>query len=291
MKNIKVWRIVWMVAILATLSIILYLVVLYKVVWEHKDLNTYLYFYDCNGEVCSTTNKMDDYYNRVVCEDDVCPHIENIAGNSLILKNDSKSWIYNYIDGEIVNDNYIEYRYIGNDNYIVTTADNKQGIINIDGSIVFNPDYDKIMDYMDGFISYMLNGKYGIASTDGQHNIEAKFEDIVLLNTNSFAGRIDNVYQIYSYSDSANKGTGNYDYVYQVNDVILVVNNNKIDILDANLKSTLLLKIDTFYSYTTEKERDSLNIYSDGENVYFRVFIDEYNYNSYVYGITNKKLI
>ena len=50
------------------------------------------------------------------------------------------------------------------------------------------------------------------------------------------------------------------------------------------------MKINTFYEYTTEKERKSLNIYSDDENIYFRVFINESEYTTYKYNIESKKL-
>ena len=79
--------------------------------------------------------------------------------------------------------------------------------------------------------------------------------------------------------------------MYSDNGIIVVSYNKKIDILDDKLSSLLLMKIDTFYDYTTGQERDSLNIYSDDNFIYFKVFISENEYNEYRYDIYNKKLL
>ena len=58
-----------------------------------------------------------------------------------------------------------------------------------------------------------------------------------------------------------------------------------------DLKSTLLMKINTFYVYQTEKERNSLNLRSDGVYIYFDVFTNENEYTSYKYDIATKRLV
>ena len=281
MKSSKLWRIIWIVGIYVVLGLILYLVVIYKVEWEHKDLNTYLYLYDCNRELCTSTNVQDDYYSKILCEDDICPYIYDINGDDLILKRENKVWIYNYIDDEIIDDKYKDYRYIGNDMYVVLDNADNYGVIDGLGNILVELKYDYIDDYKDGFISYVKNNLYGIVSTDDVYNIDHNYEDVVLINDKIFAGMKENVYYLYSYNDVDNDNANRYDYVYADDDVILVINNKKIDILDTNLNSTLLMKINTFYEYTVEKERDSLEIYSDGEYIYFKVFVNEFEYTDY----------
>ena len=54
MRSSKIWRIIWIVGIYAVLVLILLLVIDYKVRWESKDLNTYLYFYNCNNNLCAS---------------------------------------------------------------------------------------------------------------------------------------------------------------------------------------------------------------------------------------------
>ena len=71
----------------------------------------------------------------------------------------------------------------------------------------------------------------------------------------------------------------------------MIFKDKKIDILNTNLNSVLLMKIDSFYEYTKGQERDSLDIYSDGENIYFNVFINENEYTSYKYSIKDKKIV
>ena len=51
------------------------------------------------------------------------------------------------------------------------------------------------------------------------------------------------------------------------------------------------MKIDGFYDYITEREKGSLDIYTDDEYIYFNVFINENEYTSYKYDIKNKKII
>lgn len=291
MKSSKVWKIIWIGGIYILLFVILYLVVLYKVEWEYKDLNTYLYLYDCSYELCSSTINQDKYYNRILCEDGVCPYIDEIIDNNLILRNNNVSWIYNYVTGEIVNNRYIDYRYIGNDMYVVGDRDNKYGVISNDGTILVDVKYPYIDDYNNNYISYMENGLYGILNNDDDtYIVSADYKDIVLLNNNIFAGLKDNVYQLYSYENGDVVNSNRYDYIYMIDNVIFVVNNKKIDILDINFNSTLLMKLDSFYEYKVEKERDSLRIYSDGINVYFRVYSNDVEYVDYIYSIKYKKL-
>ena len=51
------------------------------------------------------------------------------------------------------------------------------------------------------------------------------------------------------------------------------------------------MKIDSFYDYTTEKERASLMIRTDNNNIYFKVFTNENEYTEMIFDIKNKKII
>ena len=286
----KIWKITWVSGIYIILLLILYLVVTYKVEWEHKDLNTYLYIYDCNHNLCSSATLQKQYYSKVLCEKDVCPYISDIIDDTLILNYDNKSFIYNYENGNVVNNKYVSYRHSGNNKFIVMDDTDNYGVINLKGDVLVPTRYEYIDDYIDGFISYRKNNLYGIESLDEKYKVDAKYEDVVLINNKIFAGRKDNLYHLYSYDALDNENANKYNYVESFNNVIFVVNNKKIDILNANLDSTLLMKINTFYEYTTEKERESLNLYSDGSYIYFDVFTSESEYISYKYDIKNKKL-
>ena len=233
----------------------------------------------------------DNYYSKVLCEDDICPYIDTVIGNNLILKNKNNVWIYDYMDDVIINDKYVDYRHIGEDMYIVNDMNGNYGIIDIKDGVLVELKYKYIDDYKDGIISYIDNNLYGIISVDNTYNIEPIYEDVVLVNNKIFAGKKDNVYQMHSYEDIDSDNSNQYNFVYVYNDVILVIKDKKIDILNTNLNSVLLMKINTFYEYTTGQERDSLNVHSDGDFIYFNVFINEEEYTTYKYSIKEKKLI
>lgn len=292
MKSSKIWRIIWVIGIYAILSVILYLVILYKVEWEDKDLNTYLYFYDCNRSLCTSTTKPNNYYSKLECENESCPYITNIINDStIIIRNEEYSWIYNYIDGNTINNTYKEYRYIGNDMFVVSDVSNNQGVIDISSNVLVEPQYKYIDNYNNGYITYKENNMYGIDTTNKVYTIDANFEDIVLINDVIFAGKKDNLYKIYSYENIDNENNKDtYNYIYSYNDIIIAINNKKIDILTTDLKSTLLMKIDTFYEYTIEKERESLDFYTDEEFIYFKVFNNDNEYTKYKYNFKEKKL-
>ena len=63
----------------------------------------------------------------------------------------------------------------------------------------------------------------------------------------------------------------------------------KLDILSDNMESKLLLKIDTTYTYTEEKERDSLRIYREGNLLHFSIGNTD-NSVDYIFDLKNKKL-
>jgi len=290
-KKNKIWKIIWIVGIYLILATILYLVVLYKVKWEYKDLNTYLYFYECENNLCSSEVIQSSYYSKIKCENDVCPFINNIIGENVILEKDNNMCIYDYVSGNVINDKYKEYRYLYNDLFIVTDGSSKQGVIDINGDVLINPQYEYINDYRDGYVAYRENNLYGINSSDGENLVPVKFNDVVLIDNNKYAGFIDGMYEVYSYNDNSDVSLGTYKYLAIFDDVIFAIYNNKIDVLTLDFNSTLVMKINTFYDYTIEKERDSLNLYSDGEYIYFNVYTNENEYSSYKYSLDSKKLV
>ena len=196
MKNKNIWRIIWIVSMYAILLIILYLVVTYKVKWEHKDLNRYLYFYSCSNELCTSDEKQLNYYSKVVCDDNICPHIKEKNDNILILSRENKDIIYDYIEGVIINDKYKEYKYLNDDLYIVTSSENLQGIININGEVLVDTKYEIIKDYKNELIAYCEDSVCGIDSIDETKNVDSIYEDIVLINNSLFKAIIVTMYRM-----------------------------------------------------------------------------------------------
>ena len=289
MKSNNLFRIIWIVGIYAVLAIILYLVVIYKVKWEDRDLNQYLYFYQCDGNLCTATINPGTYYNRVVCNDKICPYIKYANKNLVILKDTQKEYIYNYITDTIVNNDYISYKLTSDDNYIVNDG-KKYGVIDSEGTILIDLSNQKIIDYKNGFIIYEENKKYGIINESKKININPVYEDVVLINENMYGYLEDGNYYIASYDTELPIYNDTYDYIYSINNHILTFKNKQINILNENLKSSLIMKIDSFYQYKIEKERETLNIHKGDNFIEFKVYTDESSYLNYIYDTKNNKL-
>lgn len=288
MKKNKLWHIVWIVGIYAILITILYLVIIYKVKWEHRDLNTYLYFYNCSNKLCSTTTKQDNYYSKVICNKDICPYIKDINDNKLILKKEDKSFIFDYMAENIINDNYLDYEITTNKQYyIVTNEENKKGIIDLEGKVVIEPKYDNITDYKNELLVYKDKSKYGIIKDDEIY-IKPEYDDIIIINNEYFAYKDNNKYYISNYNNTV-MDNKEYSYIYSYNGFTLVVNNKTIDILNDKLNTVLVMKINTPYEYNKVGEINSLNAHGESNKIYFTVENDN-NITNYIFDTKNKKL-
>ena len=287
MKRINLLHIAWIIGIFATLITILYLVVVYKVKWEDKDLNTYLYFYDCGTNLCSTTNKPPEYYSKVLCEEKKCPYIKDINDNYLILKNSDKAYIYNYLDEKIISDNYRDYTYLGNNYYSVTDEDGKVGVIDLENNLVVECLYEGIKEYKSNLLVFTKDNKYGV-SKDKETIVQAIYDDIVIINDRLMAFKENNKYYISDYYGSV-ANSKSYDYIYAYNDVILVISDKTIDILNDSLSSVLIMKINTTYDYSKVGEIKSLKIKGEENILTFKVF-NGTGITNYTFDIKNKKL-
>ena len=291
MKKNNLWRIIWIIGIYAILTTILYLVITYKVKWESKDLNTYLYFYNCSNKLCTTSNEPKDYYTKILCDNDICPYItEMLKDSQVILSNNNEKWIYDYNADKIINNTYKDYKSL-NDYIIVTSKDNLQGIIDKDNNIIINPTYKEIINYQNGYLTYKENNLYGITNKEKNINIEPAYEDIIYINDVLFGYKLDNSYYIAEYATNQSVNNIPYNYLFAYKNNILTINNKEINILDNKLETKLLMKINTYYSYNREGERKSLNIKTDDNYIYFTVFVDEEKYTNYKYDYKNNKLI
>lgn len=287
----NIWKIIWVVGVYATLVLVLYLVVLYKVKWEDLDLNKYLYFYDCGNELCTTSEKNDiTYINSVECKDKICPIITERNDNYVILKREEKSYLFDYVNDKIINNDYLDYHFISDNVLVATNNEKLQGIIDYSGNIIIDFKYADIKSYNDGYITYKEGNKIGVASQDHSVDIKPKYDDICLIDKYKFAYKTIDGYYIAKYGSEVPISNTIYDYVYSANGIIFTVNDNKIDILDSELRGKLLMKIDTYYSYKTEKERKSLNLYVKNNLLYFKIYLGDDHYKSYMYDINNNKL-
>ena len=290
MKKNNIWHLIWLIGIYVILFIILYLVIEYKVKWENKDLSTYLYFYNCSNNLCTTPNKVEDYYGKVKCEKDVCPYIKEKQDNLLILSINNKEYVYDYIKDSTINDAYKTYHF-SNGNIIVSDND-KYGVISEVGEVVKEVKYDSILEYKNGFISYIKDNNYGIINEEKNIDIKPTFNEVALINDNIYSYLEEGKYYIASYNSEIPINNTNYNYIYPIDDTnILVIKDKKLDIIDNNLKSRLILKLDTYYEYNGEGERKTLTPVKEGTLLKFSIVSDkDGNITNYIYDIKNKKL-
>ena len=290
MKKNNLLRIGWIVGIYSILVLILYLVVTYKVKWEDKDLNTYLYFYNCSNSLCTSTEKQNNYYGSIICENEKCPYIVEKNNDYLILNNNNKQILYDYKKDKIINDSYDTYKLTSDENYIVS-KNNKYAVINDKNEVLVDFTDKTITDYKYEYISYRKNGKYGIINEKSSVDISPVYEEVILIDSRLYSYLEEEKYYISSYDTEIPINGNSYDYLVSIDNILLVFNNKQLDILDTNLNSQLLMKIDCTYDYRVEKERKTLNINKLNNIVTFTINEDDNEYTNYYYDLKNKKLI
>lgn len=145
----KLPKIIWITSIFALLIVILLMVMDYKINYQYSNkIGSKLYFYDCDGKVCTTTtkNKNKKLYSEYTCYN-LCPSYKGTINNDyVILKENSGLILYNYKLGIKITEGYDEYKFI-DDKYIIVTKTKLDGIIDLDNNIIINPEYTQIGYY------------------------------------------------------------------------------------------------------------------------------------------------
>ena len=194
-RKINVARIIWVVCLFLLLIIILLMVMDYKINYEYLS-KYYLYFYQCDEEICVTPikDKKKNLLSELDCGYERCPEYKKrISDNYVLLEGKNNNILYNYKKSRIISDAYEDYEPIDS-KYIIVKKDNLFGIINTSNKIIIKPTYDeigiRINDYLSGYndnaIIAKKNDKYGLVSyKDGKLVEEFKYknEEIEQLQT------------------------------------------------------------------------------------------------------------
>lgn len=174
LKNVNIYRIVWVSCIFLLLIAILVMVMDYKIHYEYLE-ESFLYFYNCDSSLCASSveNANLKLYSKYECMYQECPQYERVINTdyALLRDNDNSYELYNYKTGNVISAGYDNYYFINN-GYIVVHKGDKQGIIDIDDNIIVALEYDQIGCYNnDVLYGYNLNyivakkkDKYGIIS-------------------------------------------------------------------------------------------------------------------------------
>lgn len=285
----KTWKFIWISGIYIILILILYLVIIYKVEWETRDLNRYVYFYDCSGTLCTTETNQDLYYSRILCKDEICPYIVEQKKNYLILKENDKKYLFDYINNKILDNKYNDYHFINNDLIVVKDKSNNYGMIDLQFNLVVDTKYNQIIDYRNGYLIYINNNKYHVKNIITNQDIITNYNQISFFDEKYLITKKDNKYSLYNYNEKKSLKQ-EYNYLYSSNDYILTFNNKKIDILNKNQESVLIIKINTHYDYLTTQEQKSLNIRVEEGNLLFNVVNSENKYITYSFNLNTGKL-
>ncbi len=280
-KNNVIFKLMWVGGIYLFLVLILVLVIDYKVKWEGRDLSKYLYFYDCSGNLCTTELKISNYYSRYKCVD-FCPRVRNVLDNNIVILEGVKSGaIFNYKEGKVLNDKYVNYVSLDKNRILVSNG-TKKGIIDLSNKVILPCEYDDISTSISGnYIGVKKGDLWGLKSLSSDKEVVYQYEDFYIIKDNNLLVSLNNKYYFVNFEGLRLADT-EYDYLYYIDKYILAVANKKIDILDSDLHDRLVMKIDTTYNYTNSDERRSLNITSDLGYIYFTVYTKD-GYVQYKY--------
>lgn len=289
LKISNIWKIIWIIGIYSILLLIFGLVVNYKVEWETKDLNRYLYFYKCSQNLCTSDIEQNDYYGKILCKNNICPYIIEQSNNYLIINDNNKIQLYDYLKNEVINEEYNDYYFITDDLIAVKNNQNKYGLIDTSGALVSEINYNKIFDYKNGYLIYSDNEKYGLKNIITNQEVISGYDEMKFVNEKILILKKDKQYMLYNYNEKK-KLNQTYNYLYSYDGYILTFNNNKIDILDKNQKSVLIIKINTYYNYLTKQEQGSLKFRVENGNLLFNVVNSENKYIVHSFNLSTGKL-
>jgi hypothetical protein len=244
-RKFNYFKFVWVMGIFAILVFILVIVMKYKIYYEK--MVGYLYFYNCSESLCYSTKKEDTESKTIYSKYNYDGKIPNVLvlENNLVVINGNI--LYNYVTGNIITEEYDSYRSAGSN--IIVSKNNKYGSIDNEGNVLIELNYDSI------------------TSTDGIYYVVKNEED-------EFYRLIDN---------DSNTILEDYSYIYEFNNVIVVVKDMKLTIQDMDGNLLVNKELDVY-----DKE-ELVSVSNDNNILYIKIY-KEGKYYLYSYDIENKKL-
>ena len=290
MKKINWWKLVWVLGVYIILGLILYLVIEYKVKWESLDTNKYLYFYDCESNLCTSTTKVGSYYSRYIYKKD-SPYIISYDDETAIINDNGKYLVYDYKNDKVISKSYDWYKYLfyNGNIYFIIRGNNKVGIIDNQGSMVVNNIYDNIA-LENNMLKVSNNSLYGLLDSDFNIYLDIEYQYVEVNGENVIIEK-DNKYSLLSLSKEVIGS--DYLYISKVDDsnYLVIDKDNKIDIVNNKLESNLIMIIDGSLDYSNTNNIDTLNIRFEDNIMLFDVLSSDKEGITYRYDIVSKKLV
>ena len=184
--------------------------------------------YNCKNDDCSV------YVNE---------SLESIYDNKyLIVKENDKVFIYDFLLNKVVSDYYDEVVYNLNNNYLVVKRINKYGVISRAGLSIVDTLYDEI-NYdavYDSYIKVKNNNLYGVLDLDnGNIIIDLKYKDLNITDSKYYSIFKDDLW--YVIDENENILTNGYKYVFSFNKGFIALKDNNLEILKYNKEIEELL--------------------------------------------------
>ncbi len=182
LKKINIPHTIWIISIFALLITILIMVMDYKINYEYNnDVNKrIIYFYDCNGEVCTseTKNNNKKAYSEYICYTK-CPKFKKIIEEDYALLQNNEGYIlYNYKEGKKIAEGYEEYKFI-NTNYIIVKKNKLEGVIDAENNITVPINYTQVGYYKNKILTGYNTAEIIIRSDKSYGIINYKTGEIV----------------------------------------------------------------------------------------------------------------
>lgn len=290
MKKINWWKLVWVLGVYIILGLILYLVIEYKVKWESLDTNKYLYFYDCESNLCTSTTKVGSYYSRYIYKKD-SPYIISYDDGTAIINDNGKYLVYDYKNDKVISKSYDWYKYLfyNGNTYFIIRGNNKVGIIDNQGSMVVNNIYDNIV-LENNMLKVSNNSLYGLLDSDFNIYLDIEYQYVEVNGENVIIEK-DNKYSLLSLSKEVIGS--DYLYISKIDDsnYLVIDKDNKIDIVNNKLESNLIMIINGSLDYSNTNNIDTLNIRFEDNIMLFDVLSSDKEGITYRYDIVSKKLV
>lgn len=250
----NIYKIIWISGIFLILIMVLLMVLTYKIKYQDSVYYKYLYFYNCNDDICATSNEKQindrsliysvyKYQKKVPSFKKINDEYVKIYDNDMVV-------LYSMYN-RIISNNYKDYDIINNDDikFIAQNENDLYGIIDAEGKKQTGFVYSKLLTYNKELITGIYEGKYGVITLDGKKTV-IDFE---------------------------------YDNIIIYDSFIVCIKDNKLDIIDSSKNSFISNKIDIDNNDNVVIEKkDNFIIIKENKNNEF---------SEYKFDVVEKKLV
>lgn len=251
------------------------------------------------------------------CEYDKIQALQGVK-NSILIAKDEKYGLVDHIGATIIEPNYKEIKPISDqyeNGYIITTNENKVGVINRDKTIALEPKYQEVQAiYGNGNYVVKENNKWQIVDTKGNVYLTNKFDSVKAINGENVIITSNKKYGVVTLSGTSKIKTEYQDLQHAFGENYIFKNNNKYGVINLEEKTVLNADYDSliyrenagFFEGTKSNETNTDFIGSDFsiklsgilseidvQNGYMKIRVNgEYKYYNFKFeSKTNKELL